>query len=89
MSVSKAEVQDYADAGLRLISGHPLLPSALFQLCFASDRLGSYVKIYGTARLHVERETKPGKYADRGGMYLIVASATSPTRTSHRVSAPT
>ncbi|MCD9825327.1 Arm DNA-binding domain-containing protein [Bradyrhizobium japonicum] len=27
--------------------------------------------------LDVERETKPGKYADGGGLYLIVASATS------------
>jgi hypothetical protein len=27
--------------------------------------------------LDVERETKPGKYADGGGLYLIVVSATS------------
>jgi hypothetical protein len=27
--------------------------------------------------LDVERETKPGKYADGGGLYLIVASATA------------
>ena len=27
--------------------------------------------------LDVERETKPGKYADGDGLYLIVASATS------------
>lgn len=27
--------------------------------------------------LDIERETKPGKYADGGGLYLIVASATS------------
>ncbi|MFH1343665.1 MAG: Arm DNA-binding domain-containing protein [Pseudomonadota bacterium] len=25
----------------------------------------------------IERETKPGKYADGGGLYLIVASATA------------
>jgi len=27
--------------------------------------------------LEIERETKPGKYADGGGLYLIVTSATS------------
>jgi hypothetical protein len=27
--------------------------------------------------LDIERETKPGKYADGGGLYLIVASATA------------
>jgi hypothetical protein len=27
--------------------------------------------------LDVERETKPGKYAGGGGLYLIVASATA------------
>jgi hypothetical protein len=74
---TRSSGQDYSASGLRPSADIPSSPRRLkYGLCFA--------------RLHIERETRPGKHADDGGLHLIVTSATSPPpRTSHRVSAPT